>query len=411
MQKQINKLQLFVTEDCNLRCDYCYIAKRKSDMSWEIAQKAIDVWIESYEENDWMVLEFFGGEPLLKFEMIKKIVEYSNQKIEPKGTRISFKLNTNATILTAEILDFLHKNNHIFIGFSCDGIKESHDAHRKTVTGKGSFEMVIQNLNLIAQNPPHNRKMTLHTVITPENVHYMHQNYLYFSQSPYTVFNYGYNFSHDSNWKKSDFQEYERQLEKILESEKEKLKNGEKCGDQIVLKMIKHLVSPENMYVCQTGRTKGITVDSTGDIFLCHRFESLKRDPKFEAQKSDFYLGNVRDSEKIDWVKWRMQKEKLAKMMRTNIYAECKTCPNIKYCHWIKCVWNNYYINGDFFKLNTNICKTLAHFLRPTLQFYYWLEAENLLNPYLKGFGYIPPEERPVSFVTKKLTPTEPVEN
>lgn len=381
-------------------------------MSWEIAQKSIDIWLQDFSPNVWYVIELFGGEPLLCFDLIKKIEEYVSKIEIQKNFKVSYRMVTNGTILTESIINFLKEHPYFFLTVSCDGIKEIHDKNRKTITGEGSFDLVEKNLRILQKhNLFQNKKTKINMVVTPETVGYFYKNYKFFSEFDPNL-EFSENFFQATKWTSSDFKIYENQIQLIIEDEKQKLLNQEKCRYFVVFDMIKKFITGNcRRYVCQAARPLGMTVDSQGDIFLCHRFESLKRDKKLKHKINDFYLGNIMEYQKLDIKKWLQKKEKLTTYIKENKYPDCQKCQISNYCTWIRCFWNNYAVYFDLYKHNSNVCKKLAYFLRPTQDFYHWLEAENLLNPYLKGFGYIPPEERPVSFVTKKLTPTEPVEN
>lgn len=147
---RLEDLILQVTQQCNLRCGYCaysgnYYNREHSNqrMSWDIAKKAIDFYLQRSKESEKLCLSFYGGEPLLEWSLIQQSVQYI---LEQKGDQpISFHMTTNATLLTKEKLDFLIKHKfHLLI--SLDGAKESHDANRKFASGEGSFDVIYKNL-------------------------------------------------------------------------------------------------------------------------------------------------------------------------------------------------------------------------------------------------------------------------
>jgi len=132
-------LFIFVlTLDCNLNCLYCQAntSLKKCMMSKEIAQKAIDIALQSPAER--ITFEFQGGEPLLNYGVLKYIVEYTHAHNHSKT--INFSLVTNAQCLTKDILEFLHKND-VHICISLDGPKEIHDYNRPTKSGKSNFDV------------------------------------------------------------------------------------------------------------------------------------------------------------------------------------------------------------------------------------------------------------------------------
>lgn len=150
---KVQQLILQVTRQCNLRCSYCtysgnYYNRQHSDekMSFDIAQKAIDFYFDHSFEKDSLIIAFYGGEPLLEFSLIKKCVEYSEAKTRDK--EIHFYITTNGTLLRGQIASYLCEHNfHITI--SLDGYKEAHDTNRKFKNGIGSFDLIMENLQLI----------------------------------------------------------------------------------------------------------------------------------------------------------------------------------------------------------------------------------------------------------------------
>lgn len=98
----LNMMELFLTEACNLRCDYCFVAMKKAykRMSWEVAKRAIDFLMKESREEKEVEILFFGGEPLLAFPLMKKVAEYAVQQADSLGKKLSFTCTTNATLLT-----------------------------------------------------------------------------------------------------------------------------------------------------------------------------------------------------------------------------------------------------------------------------------------------------------------------
>ena len=149
-QIEINNIVLEMSNDCNLNCKYCYgdggtYGRKREFMSFETAKKAIDMFIKNKATTRKFGITFFGGEPLMNFAVMKQIVEYCKGIYERDNIEVSFSMTTNGTILTDEIYNFIIKNN-IFITISIDGDKEIHDSYRKTINGKGSFDIINPNL-------------------------------------------------------------------------------------------------------------------------------------------------------------------------------------------------------------------------------------------------------------------------
>ena len=137
LQSKVGQLVLQVTQNCNLRCDYCvysgkYITRGHTNkrMNYETAKKAIDFLKEHSVEKERVIIGFYGGEPLLEFELIKKCVKYARKEL--KGKQINFALTTNATLLNDEIINYFIEHSFI-VTVSIDGPKEMHDDLRRII--------------------------------------------------------------------------------------------------------------------------------------------------------------------------------------------------------------------------------------------------------------------------------------
>ena len=121
---------LCITHRCNLDCIYCYQNHDSNDMSFDTAKKCIDNIFENIpNEYDDIEISFIGGEPLLKFELIKSVVEYTNQKYADYN--YFFFASTNGTVLTEEMKEWFSTYKDIFtLGLSFDGIKKVQDYNR-----------------------------------------------------------------------------------------------------------------------------------------------------------------------------------------------------------------------------------------------------------------------------------------
>ncbi len=147
---EVKALCLHICHDCNLRCRYCFADEgayhaMREFMSLETAKKAIDFLIENSGDRKVLETDFFGGEPLMNFDVVKETVYYAKEQAAKRGKRFLFTLTTNGLLLKDNIADFLNKEFENVV-LSLDGRREVHDAVRKTANGKGSFDLVIENL-------------------------------------------------------------------------------------------------------------------------------------------------------------------------------------------------------------------------------------------------------------------------
>ena len=145
----VNTICLHISHDCNLRCDYCYAKGgsfgKRTFMSMEVLTKAINFSLFNSGNEEKIHIGFFGGEPLLNFNIIETSVCYAKRRATDMNKEISFSIVTNATLLNQEIMDFLYQNNFSII-FSIDGPKSIHDRHRKFTNGKSTHSLVLRNI-------------------------------------------------------------------------------------------------------------------------------------------------------------------------------------------------------------------------------------------------------------------------
>ena len=151
----LSQLILELTEKCNLRCKYCiynegYQQFRNFDyksMSWDTAKKSIDY--ACLHSGDEVSITFYGGEPLLNYDVLKKSIEYSISSMPDK--KLSFSFTTNLTLMTKDKAEFFASQDNIYILCSFDGPKDIHDKFRIGVDGQGSFDKAISGLKCLIE--------------------------------------------------------------------------------------------------------------------------------------------------------------------------------------------------------------------------------------------------------------------
>ncbi|SCY09280.1 uncharacterized protein SAMN05660668_01384 [Pseudobutyrivibrio sp. AR14] len=162
-KSKVKSITLALTEQCNLRCEYCgYMAKyldkeyRLKQMPKAVAMAAIDLYMNSSEESDLNHIGFYGGEPLLRFELIKECIDYVKSKYPFRQP--DYSIVTNAVLLKDDIADFLIENN-VHITISLDGPTAEFNKYRVFPNGEKSFEVVKENIkNLYEKNPKYFRE-------------------------------------------------------------------------------------------------------------------------------------------------------------------------------------------------------------------------------------------------------------
>lgn len=146
-QTYVKALCLNVAHTCNLSCEYCFASQGKYNgsraiMSYEVGKRAIDYLLENSGHHRNLDIDFFGGEPLMAWKVVKQIVAYARSKEKEYKKTFRFTFTTNGMLLNDEITDFLNKEMYNVV-LSLDGRKEVHDHLRKTVTGKGSYDYIV----------------------------------------------------------------------------------------------------------------------------------------------------------------------------------------------------------------------------------------------------------------------------
>lgn len=146
-QGVVKAICLHVAHDCNLACKYCFAGKGEYDgpkglMSLETGKRALDFLIEQSGTRRNLEVDFFGGEPLMNFDVVKQIVAYARSIEKEKNKNFRFTLTTNGMLVDDDVIEFANKECHNVV-LSLDGRKEVHDHLRKTVSGKGSYDIIV----------------------------------------------------------------------------------------------------------------------------------------------------------------------------------------------------------------------------------------------------------------------------
>lgn len=176
LNRKMTKITLQVTQKCNFRCKYCiYTPKAGSkqrthsqrSMSWEVAKTAVDfLWAHSVDSRR-VNIGFYSGEPLIEFRLIQQIVQYCQERFD--GKELSFNITCNGSLLTPEIIRFFSENS-VDLMISLDGPKEINDLNRVFANGEGTFDRVMEKINLVkAIDPEYAEKLQISMVMDPRN--------------------------------------------------------------------------------------------------------------------------------------------------------------------------------------------------------------------------------------------------
>lgn len=153
-QGVLKAICLHVAHDCNLACKYCFAGKGEYDgpkglMSFETGKRALDFLVEKSGTRKNLEVDFFGGEPLLNWEVCKKLVEYGRSIEKEHGKNFRFTLTTNGVLVNDEVINFCNREMGNVV-LSLDGRKETHDRLRTTCNGKGSYDLIVDKFKKFA---------------------------------------------------------------------------------------------------------------------------------------------------------------------------------------------------------------------------------------------------------------------
>ena len=141
-------LCLHVSHDCNLRCRYCFASTgdfgtgHRMTMDFETAKRAIDFVIAKSGHRRNIEVDFFGGEPLMNFDVVKRLVTYARSVEKERGKHFRFTLTTNGVLIDDDVIDFANREMSNVV-LSLDGRKEIHDRLRVDYAGNGSYDRIV----------------------------------------------------------------------------------------------------------------------------------------------------------------------------------------------------------------------------------------------------------------------------
>ena len=152
---QLKALCLHIAHDCNMCCKYCFAGEGeysgdRSLMSFEVGKRALDFLIEQSGSRKNLEVDFFGGEPLLNFDVVKQLVTYARSIEKEKGKNFRFTLTTNGVLLNDEVMEWANKECYNVV-LSLDGRKETNDRMRRTRNDKGTYDLILPKFQKMAK--------------------------------------------------------------------------------------------------------------------------------------------------------------------------------------------------------------------------------------------------------------------
>lgn len=332
--RKITHISLMLTEDCNFKCEYCFIKKNPQRITWGIAKQAID-WLvnENKDSKEKMNINFFGGEPTLEWDMIEKIVAYGKNKSD----RLTYGMTTNGSLLTKERMDYCERNN-IGILFSVDGPEHVQNIHRKTRSGEGTFDKIENNMRECVKR---GLSPTGRVTYTPDTLPYLFETVKYLFEdigfkdvAPTPAVDSFKEFSAE------DYKEYDRQFTMIDEYFKDMIIAGKKPSLNYYGKCVRQIVRDEKM-IGPCGAGKGyVGISIEGGLYPCHRF----------TQWPEWKIGDV----------WSGITEKAMRDSLTNYNCntnskKCRECDNM-FCGGT-CLAASYNNTGSIHMPGKDACK------------------------------------------------------
>ncbi len=334
---EIKALCLHICHDCNLRCRYCFADEgayhsEREFMSEETAKRAIDFLILNSGKRKVLEVDFFGGEPLMCLQTIKNVVAYARDQGEKSGKKFLFTTTTNALLLDDDAIDFFNREMENVV-LSLDGRKEVHDAIRKTKSGKGSFDYVIENVKRFVKSRG-DKSYYVRGTFTAKNLDFS-KDVIFLADNGFDSISMEPVVTDIDDLAIKDehiptvLDEYENLCDKYLD----KYKNGEGFNFfHFNVDLEGGVCLQKKVSACGAGN-EYFSVVPNGDIYPCHQF----------AGDKDFYMGNVFDG-KLD----AKIREKFANSCLFT-REECGDCFAKFICSG-GCSANNYHFEGDINK-------------------------------------------------------------
>lgn len=371
-KKTIKTVTLQVTDDCNLRCTYCYQHnKGHHKMSFETAKKFIDMLLHdelkgyiTTDDCSGIVIDFIGGEPLLEIDLIDEITDYIIKSMielhHPWLNRLMFDICSNGLLyFDKRVQSYMEKNKtRLSFSISIDGNKELHDACRKQPNGEGSYDIAIAGVrDWVKRGGYMGSKMTL----SPQNIVYIYDAVKSLIDENYKNIN--LNCVYEDVWSQTDSTILYYELKRVADY----------LIDNALYKDHTLSIFEENFFRSKDptdlqnwcgGNGQMIALDYKGDIYPCLRY----MESSLGSNREPIIIGNINTG----FLKTKEQKECVRCLKcidrRTQSTDECFNCPIAEGCSW--CTAYNYEVFGTPDKRATFICE--MHKARALANCYFW---------------------------------------
>ena len=330
----VKALCLHIAHDCNLACKYCFAEEgeyhgRRALMSYEVGRKALDFLIANSGNRRNLEVDFFGGEPLMNWQVVKDLVAYGRAQEKLYDKHFRFTVTTNGVLLNDEIQEFINREMDNVV-LSLDGRKEVNDRMRPFRSGRGSYDLIVPKFQKLAESR-NQEKYYVRGTFTRENLDFA-EDILHFADLGFKQMSMEPVVGDESDpyaIRKEDLpvimEEYDRLARIMIEREKD----GK--GFNFFHFMIDLDGGPcvvKRLSGCGSG-TEYLAVTPWGDLYPCHQF----------VGQEEFLMGNVDDG---------IVKPEIADRFRSlSVYTKenCKNCFAKFYCSG-GCMANSYNFHG-----------------------------------------------------------------
>ncbi len=331
----VKALCLHIAHTCNLNCSYCFASQGKycgerAVMSFEVGKRALDFLVENSGSRYNLEVDFFGGEPLMNFDVVKKLVEYARSIEKEKGKNFRFTLTTNGVLVDDDVIEFSNREMSNVV-LSLDGRKEVHDRYRVDYNGNGSWEKIVPKFQKFVQARG-NKDYYMRGTFTHHNPDFLEDiktmldlDFTELSMEPVVGPE-----GEETTLTYEDLPVVMEQYEKLAELMIKRRKEGKPFtfyhymidlqGGPCIYKRISG---------CGSG-TEYMAVTPWGDLYPCHQFVGDEK----------FLLGNIFDGVSNTAIQ--------DEFMQCNVYSreECKDCWARLYCSG-GCAANAYHATGS----------------------------------------------------------------
>ena len=331
----VKALCLHIAHDCNLACQYCFAEEgeyhgRRALMSFEVGKKALDFLIANSGNRRNLEVDFFGGEPLMNWQVVKDLVAYGREQEKLHDKKFRFTLTTNGVLLNDEVMEFCNREMGNVV-LSIDGRKEVHDKMRQFRKGAGSYDLIVPKFQQFAESR-HQDKYYVRGTFTHYNLDFsedvLHLADLGFKQisvepvvaepkEPYAI-------------REEDLPKLFEEYDKLAVEMIRRHKSGEDFNFfHFMIDLEGGPCVAKRLSGCGSG-TEYLAVTPWGDFYPCHQFVGNEK----------FLLGNVDEG--------ILNTDIRDEFKCCNVYAKekCRKCFARFYCSG-GCAANAYNFSGD----------------------------------------------------------------